>query len=141
MLRIGNDIQDKVREGLDKSQREYYLREQLKAIQRELGMKDEMAEIEELREKLKKKKLPDHVREVAQKEIDRLSRIHPSSAEYPVARTYIDWLLELPWMESTEDNLDVKRARKILDKYHYNLEKVKKRILEYLAVRKLNPEH
>ena len=141
VLRIGKDIQDKVREGIDKSQREYYLREQLKAIQRELGMKDEMAEIEELREKLKKKKLPDHVREVAEKEIDRLSRIHPSSAEYPVARTYIDWLLELPWMESTEDNLDVKRARKILDKYHYNLEKVKKRILEYLAVRKLNPEH
>ncbi len=141
VLKIGKDIQDKVREGIDKSQREYYLREQLKAIQRELGMKDEMAEIEELREKLKKKKLPDHVREVAEKEIDRLSRIHPSSAEYPVARTYIDWLLELPWMESTEDNLDVKRARKILDKYHYNLEKVKKRILEYLAVRKLNPEH
>ncbi len=141
LLKIGKDIQEKVKEGIDKSQREYYLREQLKAIQRELGMKDEMAEIEELREKLKKKKLPDHVREVAEKEIDRLSRIHPSSAEYPVARTYIDWLLELPWMESTKDNLDIKRARKILDKYHYDLEKVKKRILEYLAVRKLNPEH
>ena len=141
ILKIGRDIQEKVRQGIDKSQREYYLREQLKAIQRELGIKDEMAEIEELREKLKKKKLPDHVREVAEKEINRLARIHPSSAEYPVARTYIDWLLELPWMESTEDNLDIKRARKILDKYHYDLEKVKKRILEYLAVRKLNPEH
>lgn len=141
ILKIGRDIQEKVRQGIDKSQREYYLREQLKAIQRELGIKDEMAEIEELREKLEKKKLPDHVREVAEKEINRLARIHPSSAEYPVARTYIDWLLELPWMESTEDNLDIKRARKILDKYHYDLEKVKKRILEYLAVRKLNPEH
>ena len=141
ILKIGRDIQEKVKQGIDRSQREYYLREQLKAIQKELGIKDEMAEIEELRERLKKKRLPDHVREVVEKEIDRLSRIHPSSAEYPVARTYIDWLLELPWMESTEDNLDIKRARKILDKYHYNLEKVKKRILEYLAVRKLNPEH
>jgi len=141
LSKIGKDIQDKVKQGIDKSQREYYLREQLKAIQRELGMKDEMAEIEELRNKLKNKNMPEHVKEAAQKEIDRLTKIHPSSAEYPVARTYIDWLLELPWMESTEDNLDIKRARKILDKYHYDLEKVKKRILEYLAVRKLNPEH
>ncbi len=139
--KIGRDIQEKVKQDIDKAQREFYLREQLKAIQKELGIKDEMAEIEELREKLKKKKMPDHVRKVAEKEIDRLSRIHPSSAEYSVARTYIDWLLELPWMESTEDNLDIKRARQILDKYHYNLDKVKKRILEYLAVRKLNPEH
>ena len=141
LLKIGKDIQDRVKKGIDQSQREYYLREQLKAIQKELGMKDEMAEIEELREKLKAKKMPDHVREIAEKEIDRLSRIHPSSAEYPVARTYIDWLLELPWMEGTEDNLDIKRARRTLDKYHYDLDKVKKRILEYLAVRKLNPEH
>jgi len=141
LLKIGKDIQDRVKKGIDKSQREYYLREQLKAIQKELGMKDEVAEIEELREKLKSKRMPEHVREVAEKEIERLSRIHPSSAEYPVARTYIEWLLELPWMESTEDTLDIKRARRILDKYHYDLEKVKKRILEYLAVRKLNPAH
>ncbi len=141
LLKIGKDIQDRVKKGIDKNQREYYLREQLKAIQRELGMKDEVAEIEELKERLNSKKMPDYVKEVAEKEIDRLYRIHPSSAEYPVVRTYLDWLLELPWMEGTEDNLDIKRARRILDKYHYDLEKVKKRILEYLAVRKLNPDH
>lgn len=141
VLKIGKDIQDRVKQGIDKSQREYYLREQLKAIQKELGLKDEVAEIEELKARLRSKKMPDNVKEVAEKEIDRLSKIHPSSAEYPVSKTYIDWLLELPWMDSTEDNLEIKRARRILDKYHYNLEKVKKRILEYLAVRKLNPDH
>jgi ATP-dependent Lon protease len=138
ILELGNKIQSQVRGEIDKTQREYYLREQLKAIQRELGEKDEKtAESEELRERLEKKALPDEVRKVAEKEMDRLSKIPPQAAEYIVSRTYLDWILELPWMEGTEDNLDIAEAEKVLEEDHYDLEKVKKRILEYLAVRKL----
>ena len=138
ILELGNKIQSQVKGEIDKTQREYYLREQLKAIQRELGEKDEKtAESEELKERLDKKVLPDEVRKVAEKELDRLSKIPPQAAEYIVSRTYLDWILELPWMEGTEDNLNIAEATKVLEEDHYDLEKVKKRILEYLAVRKL----
>jgi ATP-dependent Lon protease len=123
---------------MDRTQREYYLREQLKAIKKELGELDEhTAEIKELKDKIKKAKMPPEAQTAAEKELERLAKIPPASAEYTVARTYLDWLAELPWSESTEDNLDIKEAQKILDEDHYDLEKVKKRILEYLAVRKL----
>ncbi|WP_457756156.1 endopeptidase La [Thermodesulfatator indicus] len=141
ILELGQKIQDEVRGRMEKAQREYYLREQLKVIRKELGEAEGIeAEIEELREKLAKKKLPDYVREEAEKELKRLARIHPTSAEYTVIRNYLDWILELPWEESTEDHIDLKLAKKILDEDHYDLEKVKKRILEYLAVRKLKPD-
>jgi ATP-dependent Lon protease len=126
---------------MDKQQREYYLHQQLKAIRKELGEKDEAAvEIEEYKAKIKEKKLPEEARKEAEREINRLSRMHPSSAEYTVASTYLDWLTVLPWYESTTDSLDIKKARKILDDDHFGLKKPKKRIIEYLAVRKLNPE-
>src|SRR5512139_2546246 len=138
VLELGNKIQSQVKEDMDRTQREYYLREQLKAIKKELGELDEhSAEIKELREKIKKAKMPPEAQTAAEKELDRLAKIPPASAEYTVARTYLDWLAELPWSESTEDNLDIKEAQRILDEDHYDLEKVKKRILEYLAVRKL----
>jgi ATP-dependent Lon protease len=138
VLELGNKIQSQVKEDMDRTQREYYLREQLKAIKKELGELDEhTAEIKELKDKIKKAKMPPEAQTAAEKELDRLAKIPPASAEYTVARTYLDWLAELPWSESTEDNLDIKEAQKILDEDHYDLEKVKKRILEYLAVRKL----
>ena len=138
VLELGNKIQSQVKEDMDRTQREYYLREQLKAIKKELGELDEhSAEIKELKDKIKKAKMPPEAQTAAEKELDRLAKIPPASAEYTVARTYLDWLAELPWSESTEDNLDIKEAQKILDEDHYDLEKVKKRILEYLAVRKL----
>ena len=141
ILELGNKIQSQVKGEIDKTQREYYLREQLKAIQRELGERDDKtAESEELKERFDKKSLPDEVRKVAEKELDRLSRIPPQAAEYIVSRTYLDWILELPWMEGTEDNLDTVEAKKVLEEDHYDLEKVKKRILEYLAVRKLKDD-
>ena len=136
-LEIGNKIQAEVQDEISKSQREYFLREQLKAIKKELGEDEEGAEIRELREKIEKANMPEEARKVALKELDRLSKMHPSSAEYTVSRTYLDWLTELPWSISTEDNLDIKKAEEILNRDHYGLEKVKKRILEYLAVRKL----
>ncbi|MBC8199688.1 MAG: endopeptidase La [Desulfobacteraceae bacterium] len=141
VLELGNKIQSQVKGGMDKQQREYYLHQQLKAIREELGEKDETAvEIEEYKAKIKEKKLPEEARKEAQREINRLSRMHPSSAEYTVASTYLDWLTVLPWYESTTDNLDIKKARRILDKDHFGLKKPKKRIIEYLAVRKLKPE-
>ncbi len=141
ILELGQKIQEEVRGRMEKAQREYYLREQLKVIRKELGEAEGIeAEVEELKEKLAKKKLPDYVRKEAEKELKRLARIHPTSAEYTVIRNYLDWILELPWEESTEDHIDLKKAKKILDQDHYNLEKVKKRILEYLAVRKLKPD-
>lgn len=140
VLELANKIQTQVKEDMDKAQREYFLRQQLKAIMKELGEKDEReAEIEELRNRLKEKKMPEAAAKEAERELNRLARMNPGSPEYVVARTYLDWVLELPWSESTEDNLDIESARKTLDKNHYNLEKVKKRILEYLAVRKLKP--
>jgi ATP-dependent Lon protease len=141
ILELGNKIQSQVKGEIDKTQREYYLREQLKAIQRELGEKDDKtAESEELKERLDKKDLPEEVRNVAEKELDRLSKIPPQAAEYIVSRTYLDWILELPWHEGTDDNLDIAEATKVLEEDHYDLEKVKKRILEYLAVRKLKDD-
>ena len=131
-------IQSQAREEMTKTQREYFLREQLKAIKSELGEIDEKAqEINELREKIKKAKMPPEVDKEANKQVNRLEQMHPESAEATIVRTYLDWLVELPWSESTVDNLDIKKAKQVLDEDHYNLEKVKERILEYLGVRKL----
>ena len=141
ILELGDKIQSQVKGDMDKSQREYYLRQQLKAIKEELGEKDEAGvEIDEYRAKIDEKNLPQEALKEADRELDRLSRMHPSSAEYTVASTYLDWITSLPWHDSTQDNLDIKKARKILDDDHFGLEKPKRRIIEYLAVRKLKPE-
>lgn len=141
VLELGNKIQSQVKEDIDKTQREYYLREQLKAIKKELGEMDEhTAEIKELQDRIAKANMPEEALKAANKELDRLAKIPPASAEYTVARTYLDWLIDLPWSLGTRDNLDIKNAEKILDEDHYNLDKVKKRILEYLAVRKLKSD-
>jgi len=138
ILELKGKIQSEVKSEMDKTQREYILREQLKAIQRELGEDDpQQAEIHELREKVESSGMPEEVRARALKEIDRMSRIPSASPEVGVIRTYVDWLVSLPWTTSTTDNLDIKEAAKILDVDHYGLEKVKERILEYLAVRAL----
>ncbi|MGQ9477306.1 MAG: endopeptidase La [Candidatus Bipolaricaulia bacterium] len=139
ILELGSKIQTEVKSEIDKTMRERYLREQLAAIRRELG-EDERPEIKELAEKIKAAKLPPEVEEEAKRELERLSEIHPSSAEYTVARTYLEWIVSLPWSVSTEDNLDIARAKQVLDEDHYDLEKVKGRILEYLAVLKLRGE-
>jgi ATP-dependent Lon protease len=141
ILELGNKIQSKVKNDIDKSQRDYYLRQQLIAIQQELGETEESnVETEEYRKKIEEKNLPPEAKKEAQRELQRLSRMHPSSAEYTVASTYLDWITSLPWNEGTPDNLDIKKARKILDEDHYGLTKAKKRIIEYLAVRKLKPD-
>jgi len=141
ILELGSKIQSQVKGDMDKRQREYFLREQLKAIKEELGEKDEAAvEIEDYKAKIEEKNLPEEARKEAERELNRLSRMHPSSAEYTVASTYLDWLTSLPWHDSTEDNMDIKKARKILDQDHFGLNKAKQRIIEYLAVRKLKPE-
>ncbi len=141
LLELGNKIQTQVKGDMDQKQREYYLREQLKAIREELGeTDDESVEVNEYRAKIDEKNLPGEARKEAERELARLGRMHPSSSEYTVASTYLDWLTALPWNEASEDNLDIAKARKILDEDHYGLEKPKKRIIEYLAVRKLNPE-
>ncbi len=141
ILELGSKIQSEVKVDMDKSQREYYLRQQLGVIRKELGeTDDEKVEIEEYREKIEKKDLPDEAKKEAERELARLSRMHPSSAEYTVAATYLDWMTSLPWKEKTEDNLDIKKARRVLDEDHYGLEKAKRRIIEYLAVRKLKPD-
>ncbi len=138
ILELKGKIQSEVKSEMDKTQREYILREQLKAIQRELGEDDpQQAEINELREKVEASGMPDEVRTRALKEVDRMSRIPSASPEVGVIRTYVDWLVGLPWTTSTADNLDIREAAKILDQDHYGLEKVKERILEYLAVRAL----
>ena len=140
-LELSSKIQSHIKEGIDKTQREYYLREQLKAIQKELGETDERyTEIDELRRKMVEANMPPDVQKVTEKELDRLSKMSSMSAEYTVARTYLDWLVDLPWSYSTDDNLNIKDARRILNEDHYDLEKVKKRILEYLAVRKLKTD-
>jgi len=140
-LELSQEIQKKVKEGMDARQRDFFLREQLKAIQKELGEGDERTvEVDELRKRLAATKMPDEVRKVANNEVDRLSRMPPAAAEYTVSRTYLDWILELPWEVKTDDNLDIDAAQQTLDADHYDLEKVKKRILEYLAVRKLKKE-
>jgi ATP-dependent Lon protease len=136
-LEIGSKIRSDVQEEINKNQREFYLREQMKAIQKELGEDADNLEIKELRDRMEKAKLPEEARKTVEKELDRLSKMHASSAEYTVSRTYIEWLLDLPWSVSTQDNLDIAKAREVLERDHYGLEKVKKRILEYLAIRKL----
>lgn len=138
LLLVQQKIQSDVKGEIDKTQREYFLREQLKAIQKELGEIDEKTEeIMDLREKIEKAKMPEKTEKEAIKQINRLEKMHPDSAEAGTIRTYVDWLIELPWSKSTKDKLDIKRAKKILDEDHYDLEKVKERILEYIGVRKL----
>ncbi|MFZ5865344.1 MAG: endopeptidase La [Thermodesulfobacteriota bacterium] len=132
-------IQTQAKEEMGKTHREYFLREQLKAIQSELGEIDEKTkEIEEFRAKIAKAKMPKEVAKEAEKQLSRLGQMHPDAAEASIIRTYLDWMVELPWAKSTRDHLDVRNAQKILDEDHYDLEKVKDRILEYLGVRKLN---
>lgn len=138
VLELSNKIQTEVKGEMDKAQREYFLREQLKAIQKELGEVDErQEEFEELKRNIKRAKMPKEVEKAAFKELKRMSRMSPGAAEYTVARTYMDWLTEIPWSVSSPDRLDVVEAGKILDDDHYGLTKVKDRILEFLAVRKL----
>ncbi len=133
-------IQQQVKEEIDRNQREYFLREQMKAIQRELHGEEGEEEVEEFRKKIEALNLPEVVRKEAERELGRLARMHPDSAEAAVIRTYLDWITNLPWNKRTEDNLDLERAKAILDEDHYGLEKVKDRVLEYLAVRKLKAE-
>jgi ATP-dependent Lon protease len=141
VIQLGSKIQSQVQSEIEKGQREYYLREQLKAIQQELGEADEQqAEINELRERIEAAKLPEDARKQAERELGRLERLPPAAAEYGVIRTYLEWLVELPWSVTTDDDLDIAHAREVLDADHYDLEKVKDRILEYLAVRKLMKE-
>ncbi len=141
VLEIGQKIQKEARSELEKVQREYFLREQLKAIQRELGEGDEQTvEVEEFRQKIDAADMPSEADKQANHELDRMARLPTASAEYGVIRTYLDWLVSLPWSVSTEDNLDVSHARQVLDEDHYGLEDVKERILEFLAVRKLHQE-
>ncbi|MFN7143798.1 MAG: endopeptidase La [Myxococcota bacterium] len=138
VLELSNKIQTEVKGEMDKAQREYFLREQLKAIQKELGeVDDRQEEFEELKKGIKKARMPKETEKVAFKELKRMSRMSPGAAEYTVSRTYLDWLIELPWANTSEDLMDVNEAARILDEDHYGLEKVKQRILEYLAVRKL----
>ena len=136
-IKLGEEIQTEVHDEISKSQREYYLREQMKAIKRELGEDESQVELKEIEDAIKKAKMPKEAEKVALKELDRLSKIPSQSPEYTVSRTYLDWLTELPWSIKSEDSIDVKDANKILDEDHYGLEKVKERILEYLAVRAL----
>jgi ATP-dependent Lon protease len=141
VVQLGSKIQSQVQSEIDKGQREYFLRQQLKAIQEELGEADEQqAEINELRERLDAAGLPEEAKKAAERELSRLEKLPPVAAEYGVIRTYLEWLVDLPWSKQTEDNLDIAHAREVLDEDHYDLDEVKDRILEYLAVRKLNPE-
>ncbi len=134
-IKLGEEIQTEVHDEITKSQREYYLREQMKAIKRELGEDESQVELNEIEDAIKKAKMPEDAEKVALKELDRLTKIPTQSPEYTVARTYLDWLTDLPWSISSEDSIDVKESKKILDEDHYGLEKVKERIIEYLAVR------
>ncbi|MEK6656396.1 MAG: endopeptidase La [Nitrospirota bacterium] len=138
VLSMQQKIQAEARGEIDKTQREYYLREQLKAIQKELGETDDRAEeISEFKKRIEEAKMPEKVAKESEKQLKRLERMHPDTAEASTVRTYLEWLVELPWSRSTKDNLDIKAASKILNAEHYDLEKVKERILEYLGVRKL----
>ncbi len=141
ILELGTKIQSQIKGEMDKAQREFYLREQLKAIQRELGEVDERSvEANELRKKIEEAGLPPEARSEAERELDRLAKMPPAAAEYTVSRTYLDWLVSLPWTKSSEDNLDISQAARVLDEDHHDLTKVKERILEYLAVRKLKAD-
>jgi ATP-dependent Lon protease len=136
-VEMSNQIQKAVKEDMDDKQREFFLRQQLKAIRKELGEDDEHADINDLRLRVAEAKLGDEPRKAAEKELGRLAKISPSSPEYTVSRTYLEWILDLPWEISTTDSLDLEEAQRILDQDHYGLEKIKKRIIEFLAVRKL----
>jgi ATP-dependent Lon protease len=141
LVTIGARIQSQVQSEMDKGQREYFLRQQLKAIQEELGEVDEQqAEAQELREQLEQANLPEHAWKQAERELQRFERLPPQSAEHGVIRSYLEWIASLPWSSSTEDNLDLKHGRKVLDRDHYDIDRVKDRILEFLAVRKLKPD-
>lgn len=141
MLEIGQRIQNQARSEIEKVQREYFLREQIKAIQTELGEADDQTvEVEEFRQQIEEAAMPEESEKQAKRELDRLSHLPSAAAEYGVIRTYLDWMVSLPWSRMTDDNLDISRARKILDEDHYGLEDVKERILEFLAVRKLRKE-
>jgi ATP-dependent Lon protease len=141
VVQLGSQIQSQVQSEVDKGQREFFLRQQLKAIQDELGEGDEQqAEVNELRQRIEEADLPEHALKAAERELSRLEKLPPAAAEHGVIRTYLEWLVELPWSRTTEDDLDIPHAREVLDADHYDLEKVKDRILEYLAVRKLKPD-
>ncbi len=141
ILELGKQIQANVKTEMDKAQKDYYLREQIKALQKELGEGDERSrEVDELRERLLEAGLPEAALKEAERELTRLSRIPSTSPDHQVVRTYLEWMIELPWNVTTEDRLDLAEAKRILDEDHYNLEKVKKRILEFLAVRQLKPD-
>jgi ATP-dependent Lon protease len=138
VIELGSKIQSQVQSEMEKGQREYFLRQQLKAIQEELGEgDDQQAEVNELRERLQELELPEDARKAAERELSRLEKLPPAAAEYGVIRTYLDWILTLPWNKVTEDHLDLDEARTILDEDHFDLDKVKDRIIEYLAVSKL----
>ena len=141
VVQLGSQIQSQVESEIDKGQREFFLRQQLKAIQDELGEGDEQqAEVNELRQRIEEAGLPEHAQKAADRELSRLEKLPPAAAEHGVIRTYLEWMVELPWSAETEDNLDIAHAREVLDADHYDLEEVKDRILEYLAVRKLKPD-
>ncbi len=141
VVELGRKIQSEAQSELEKTQREYFLREQMKAIQRELGEADgQQMDVEEFRRKIEESGMPEEAEKEARRELDRLSKLPTAAAEYGVIRTYLDWLTSIPWDETTEDNLDISHARKVLDEDHYDLDEVKERILEYLAVRKLKEE-
>jgi ATP-dependent Lon protease len=141
VLELGHQIQSEAQSEMEKMQREYFLREQLKAIQRELGEGDEQTvEVEDFRQKIEAAQMPEEAEREARRELDRLSRLPTAAAEYGVIRTYLDWMVNLPWHVTTDDNLDIPHARRVLDEDHYGLEDIKDRILEYLAVRKLRLE-
>ncbi len=138
LLELGSKIQSQMQSEMEKGQREFFLRQQLKAIQEELGEGDEQqAEIAELRARIEEAELPEEIHKAATRELSRLENLPPAAAEYGVIRTYLDWILTLPWSKTTEDNLDLEHARQVLDEDHYDLEKVKERIIEFLAVAKL----
>lgn len=141
ILELGNKIQSQIKTEMDKAEREFYLREQLKAIQKELGETDERTmEINELKEKIEQAQLPEEARKEAERELDRLAKMPPAAAEHSVSRTYLEWLTSLPWAKSTQDNLDISQAARVLDEDHYDLDKVKERVLDYLAVRKIKED-
>ncbi len=136
LVGIEKQVQNRLKKQIDKNQKDYYLREQIKAIQEELGDKD-ATDVEDLRKRLDETQLNDEAREKAERELDRLSRMAPGTPEIGISRTYVEWILDLPWGKTTPDNLDLRRARRILDEDHYAMEKVKERVIEYLAVRRM----
>ncbi len=137
LLETEHSIHDRVRQAMEKSHREYYLKEQLKVIQNELGQGENPSEVQEFQDRIEKARMPEEVRTKADQELERFSKMQPMSAEATVSRTYLDWLIELPWQKQSKDRLDIAHARTVLDEDHYGLEEVKERLLEFLAVRKM----